>query len=460
VKRKTGNSRREFIKTGLSGLAGTIFIPTIVPGRVLGSNAPSNRICIGAIGVGRISRGHDMPETLKYSHAELIAVCDADSKRMSEGKAWVEKYYQEKRNRQFKGVMTYSDFRELLANPEIDAVLISTPDHWHAIPAMAAARAGKDIYLQKPASLTIQEGRELSNVIHQTGRILQMGSQQRSLSPWPQFKRACELVRNGRIGELHTIKIGLPGDPAGDEEPEMKVPPNLNYDMWLGPTPFVTYTEKRVHPQRGYSRPGWLRCEQFGSGMITGWGAHHIDTAHWGMGTEYTGPVEVTASAEFPKKGLWDVHGDFNVEARYENGVTIHISGSYPNGVQFIGSEGWVFVSRGDVPVTESDPLGSAKNTEALNASDPKILTSEIGPDEIHLYESQEQHGNWLECIRTRKQPVAPVEVGHRSCTACLVSHIAMKLPRTLYWDPVNERFKNDDEANSMLSRPRRLAWR
>jgi myo-inositol 2-dehydrogenase/D-chiro-inositol 1-dehydrogenase len=460
VKRKTGNSRREFLKTGLSGLAGAFVIPTIVPGRVLGSNAPSNRIYIGAIGVGRISRGHDMPETLKYPYAELIAVCDVDAKRASEGKTWVEKYYQKNRNQQFSGVKIYSDFRELLANPEIDAVLISTPDHWHAIPAMAAARAGKDIYLQKPASLTIQEGRELSNVIHQTGRILQMGSQQRSLSPWPQFKRACELVRNGRIGEVNMVKIGLPGDPSGDEELEMKVPANLNYDMWLGPTPFVYYTEKRVHPQHGYSRPGWLRCEQFGSGMITGWGAHHIDTAHWGMGTEYTGPVEVKASAQFPEKGLWDVHGDFNVEARYENGVTMLISGSYPNGVRFIGSEGWIFVSRGDVPVTESDPLGSAKNTDALNASDPKILTSEIGPDEIHLYESQEQHGNWLECIRTRKQPVAPVEVGHRSCTACLVSHIAMKLPRTLYWDPVNERFKNDDEANSMLSRPRRPAWK
>jgi myo-inositol 2-dehydrogenase/D-chiro-inositol 1-dehydrogenase len=460
VKQKTENSRREFLKTGLSGLAGVIVMPTIVPGRVLGSNAPSNRIYIGAIGVGRISRGHDMPEILKYPHAELIAVCDVDAKRAREGKTWVEKYYQENRNQQFRGVRVYSDFRELLANPEIDAVLISTPDHWHAIPAMAAARAGKDIYLQKPASLTIREGRELSDVIHQTGRILQMGSQQRSLSPWPQFKRACELVRNGRIGEVHTVKIGLPGDPAGNEEPEMKVPPNLNYDMWLGPTPFVYYTEKRVHPQHGYSRPGWLRCEQFGSGMITGWGAHHIDTAHWGMGTEYTGPVEVTASAEFPEKGLWDVHGDFNVEAGYENGVTMLISGSYPNGVRFIGSEGWIFVSRGDIPVTDSDPLGSAKNTEALNASDPKILSSEIGPEEIHLYESQEQHGNWLECIRTRKQPVAPVEVGHRSCTACLVSHIAMKLPRTLYWDPVNERFKNDDEANSMLSRPRRLAWR
>ncbi len=372
----------------------------------------------------------------------------------------MEQYYQKHRKKSIKGISVYGDYRELLADERIDAVLISTPDHWHVIPAIDAAMAGKDIYLQKPASLTIAEGRELSNAIHRTGRILQIGSQQRSISPWPQFKRACELVRNGRIGEVHTIYIGLPGDPAGKIEPEMPIPDNLDYDFWLGPTPYVYYTEKRVHPQADYSRPGWLRCEQFGAGMITGWGAHHIDTAHWGMGTEFTGPIEIQADAKFPEKGLWNVHGDFKVKAKYENGVTMHISGEYPNGVKFAGSEGWIFVSRGAYSVTASDPAGVAENAKALNASDPKILTSEIGPNEIHLYKSPEQHGNWLDCIRSRRQPVAPVEVGHRSCSACLVSHIAMKLPRTLYWDPVHERFRNDDEANSMLSRTRRLEWR
>jgi len=453
-------NRRNFMKTGLAGFAGSVLSQTIVPGSVIGANAPSNRIYLGAIGTGRISRAHDMPETLKYPNTELFAVCDVDSKRAREGKEWVEQYYQKHRKKSITGVRVYGDYRELLADERIDAVLVSTPDHWHVIPAIDAARAGKDIYLQKPASLTIAEGRELSNEIHQTGRILQIGSQQRSVSPWPQFKRACELVRNGRIGEVHTIYIGLPGDPAGDGEPEMPVPDNLDYNFWLGPTPYVYYTEKRVHPQADYSRPGWLRCEQFGAGMITGWGAHHIDTAHWGMGTEFTGPVEIKAKAEFPEKGLWNVHGDFKVQAEYENGVTMHLSGRYPNGVKFVGSEGWIFVSRGSYSVTASDPASVAENAKALNASDPAILTSDIGTDEIHLYESQEQHGNWLDCIRSRCQPVAPVEVGHRSCSACLVSHIAMKLPRTLYWDPVHERFRNDDEANSMLSRPRRLQWR
>ncbi|HDQ45802.1 MAG TPA: gfo/Idh/MocA family oxidoreductase [bacterium] len=452
-------SRRSFLKHSI-GAGAAIAFPSIVPASVFGAGAPSNRIAVGAIGVGRISRGHDMPETLGHPQADILAVCDVDSKRAREGKEWVEKYYREKRDKSMRGIRVYEDFRDLLAHAELDAVIISTPDHWHAVPAIAAANAGKDIFLQKPASLTIAEGRALSDTIHRTGRILQIGSQQRSVTPWPQFRRACELVRNGRLGRIQSIEIGLPGDPSGDEEPEMPVPENLNYDFWLGSTPEVYYTEKRVHPQQDYSRPGWLRCEQFGAGMITGWGAHHFDTAHWGMGTEYTGPIEVKATAEFPESGLWDVHGDFQVEAKYANGVTLHASGAYPNGVKFIGTEGWIFVSRGDTGVTASDPVSKTENTEALHASDPRILRSEIGPDEIRLYESPEQHIDWIDCIRTRRQPVAPIEVGHRSCSACLVAHIAMKLNRTLYWDPVAERFKNDDEANRMVSRPMRLPWR
>jgi predicted dehydrogenase len=455
-----GLSRRDFLKTSAVVAGTTIVVPTIVPSCVMGKNAPSNFINIGAIGLGRISRSHDMPETLKYEFTQLVALCDVDRKRLKEGKEWVQKYYTEKRGKPgYTDIQMYDDYRELLENKEIDAVLISTPDHWHAIPAIAAAKAGKDIYLQKPTSLTISEGRALSDAIKETGAIFQIGSQQRSANPWPQFKRACELVRNGRIGKIHTIYVGLPGDPSGDKEPEMPVPENLNYDMWLGSTPQVYYTEKRVHPQHDYSRPGWLRCEQFGAGMITGWGSHHVDTAHWGMGTEFTGPVEVEAEAKFPESGLWDVHGDFNVTAKYANGVTMLISGEYPNGVKFEGEEGWIFVTRGNYAVTPSDPVSKDDNRKSLDASDPTILESEIGPEEINLYHSEEQHGNWLKCIKTREETVAPVEVAHRSCSACLVSHIAMKLPRKLYWDPDKEQFKDDDEANAMLSRPMREPW-
>ena len=454
-------SRRDFLKTTLLTTAGAVAAPTIIPSTFASPNSPNNKINVGVIGCGRIARGHDIPETLKYDSARIVAVCDVDRKRMKEGKEHVENLYKKKTGKEkYVDVKKYEDFRDMCADKNIDAVIISTPDFWHALPAIVAAKAGKDIYLQKPTSLTIAEGRALSDTIHRTGRILQIGSQQRSLDPWPQFHRACELVRNGRIGELHTIKVGLPGDPGGEEEPEMAIPENLNYDMWLGSTPYAYYTEKRVHPQKDYSRPGWLRCEQFGAGMITGWGAHHIDTAHWGMGTEFTGPVEIEARAEFPETGLWNVHGKFDVKAKYANGVTMFINGEFPNGVRFEGSEGWIFVTRGNYAVTASDPVSKEKNSKSLDASDPKILESVIGPDEIHLYQSKEQHGNWLDCIRTRQVPVAPAEIGHRSCSACLVSHIAMKLPRKLYWDPENERFKNDDEANSMLSRPMRLPWR
>ncbi len=427
--------------------------PSIVPSSVLGAFAPSNRINIGAIGNGRISRAHDLPRLWKYDSARIMAVCDLDSHRVEDARTLVNGYYTKKTGKKYDGVTTYGDYRELLANKDVDAVVISTPDHWHAIIAIHAVQAGKDVYLQKPASLTIAEGRALSDAVHRSGRIFQIGSQQRSS---PQFRYAAELVRNGRIGQLRTVQVGLPGDPAGEVEPAMPVPKNLNYDMWLGSTPVAPYTEKRVHPQTGYDRPGWLRCEQFGAGMITGWGAHHIDSAHWGMDTEYTGPIEIWGTAEFPKSGLWDVHGPFKTEALYANGVHMIVSGDFPNGIRFEGSDGWIFVSRGDETVTASDPVSKLQDTQALNASDPKIIKSVIGPDEIHLYDSKDQHGNWLDCIRSRQQPIAPVEVAHRACTACLLHHMAMKLKRKLSWDPSRERFKNDDEANGMLSRPQR----
>ena len=453
--------RRSFIKKATAATAGAIIVPTIIPSHVLGKTAPSNRINIGQIGFGRIASTHDLPETLKHQVAMGVAVADVDINRARQGKKWIEKLYAEQTGKKdYANVAVYQDYREMLNDKSIDAVIISTPDHWHAQPAMDAALAGKDIYLQKPASLTIAEGRQMSDIVNRTGVIFQQGSQQRGAFPWPQFHRACELVRNGRLGELKKIEIGLPGDPGGDEELVMPIPENLDYDMWLGSTPNVYYTENRVHPQDSLTnRPGWLRCEQFGAGMITGWGAHHLDTAHWAMGTEYTGPIEVEAEASFPSSGLWNVHGDFHVWAKYANGVNMEVSGAFPNGVKFIGSEGWIFVSRGNVTVTSSDPTKPDGNLKALDASDPKLLKSEIGPDEIHLYKAPEQHEDWLNAIQSRKDPVAPAEVGHRSCSACLVSHIAMKVPGKLYWDPQRERFNDNDKANSMISRPQRFPF-
>lgn len=462
MKNKTGkHTRREFVKTSLAGMAGAFVLPTIVPSTVFGKTAPSNKIHVAQIGFGRIALTHDLPLTIKHDITRVIAIADVDRNRLAQGKEWVLNYYEEKKGKKnFVDVALYQDYREMLPDKNIDAVVISTPDHWHAQPAIEAALAGKDIYLQKPASLTIEEGRQMSNIVSCTGRIFQQGSQQRSADPWPQFKKACELVRNGRIGDIHTIYVGLPGDPSGPEEPEMPVPENLDYDMWLGSTPSVYYTENRVHSQTAITnRPGWLRCEQFGAGMITGWGAHHIDTAHWGMGTEYTGPIEIEGSAEFPKKGLWNVHGDFKNTAKYANGVIMHLSGDYPNGVKFVGSKGWIFVSRGAVQVTSSDPIAGNTELQALDASDRKILDSVIGPNEIHLYDSPEQHKNWIDSIISREETVAPAEIGHRSCSACLLNHIAMKLPGKLYWDPEKESFLDNHKANSMLSRPLRYPY-
>jgi len=450
--------RRKFITGTIAAAGGTLVFPAIVPPSVFKKNSPGNMINIGQIGFGRIAMTHDLAETLKYDSARVVAVADFDSKRLAKGKEFIEDYYTRKTGRSgYVNVKTYDDYHEIISDTGIDAVIISTPDHWHSQPAIEAALAGKDIYLQKPTSLTIAEGRLLSDVVQRKKVILQVGTQQRSSA---QFRIAAELVRNGRIGKLHTVKIGLPGDPAGPEAPEMPVPENLNYDSWLGSTPLAYYTEIRVHPQNSITdRPGWLRCEQFGAGMITGWGQHHYDSAAWGMDTELTGPVSVEAVAEFPKSGLWDVHGDFMAKAEYSNGITVFTSGAYPNGIRYEGTEGWIFVTRGAYSVTPSDPVQQKAGSRALEASDPRILTSVIGRDEIHLYESREQHGNWLDCVKSRKEPISPVEKGHRACTVCLVTHIAMKLGRKLNWDPGNERFINDDEANSMLSRPQRAPY-
>lgn len=430
--------------------------PTIVPASVFGKNAPSNKINIGQIGCGRIAREHDLPGTWQHDVARIVAVSDVDSKRMREGKELVEKYYTEKMGTPYLNVKQYGDYHEMLADKDIDAVIISTPDHWHSQPAMEAALAGKHIYLQKPTSLTIKEGRQLVEVVNKTGVILQLGTQQRSSE---QFRIAAELVRNGRIGKLHTVRIGLPGDPSGPEAPAMAIPTNLNFDMWLGSTPEVPYTEIGVHPQHDYSRPGWLRLENYGAGMITGWGQHHFDSAAWGMDTELTGPRFIEAVAEFPRSGLWNVHGDFMVKAEYDNGITMFTSGGYPNGIRYEGSEGWVWVSRGSYTASASDPVAQGNNAKALDASDPKILQSVIGPGEIHLYQSEEHHGNWLDCIQSGKEPLSPAEIGHRACSVCLVSHVAMKVGRKLEWDPKAERFVNDDEANSHLSRPQRAPY-
>lgn len=449
--------RRNFINKTALGTAAAVGFPSIVPASVLGKGAPSNKINIGQIGCGRIARDHDIKDTIRFEDARYVAVCDLDSKRVADAKVLVDSFYNEKTGKEkYMDAKMYEDYREMLLNKDIDAVVISTPDHWHSQPAMEAALAGKDIYLQKPTSLTVREGQQLMAAVKQKNVILQVGTQQRAM---PQFRVAAELVRNGRIGKVHTVKIGLPGDPGGPEVTEMPVPKNLNYEMWLGSTPELPYNEIGVHPQNDYSRPGWLRHRNYGAGMITGWGQHHYDSAAWGMNTELTGPISVEALSEFPKSGFWNVHGDFLVKHEYENGMTVYTSGGYTNGIKYVGEDGWIFVSRGDYQASASDPVDQEKSAQALNASDPSILTSIIGENETHLEVIEDQHGNWLDCIKSRKAPISPIEKGHKACTICLISDIAMQFDRKLAWNPETETFVNDDEANTMLRREQRTPY-
>jgi myo-inositol 2-dehydrogenase/D-chiro-inositol 1-dehydrogenase len=462
--REVGISRRAFVQRGAMVAAGAA-APLIIPSRLLGSRAPSNRIRVGHIGAGRIAQGHDMPGVAGSGLADVLAVCDLDSRRAASGRQRVEQL-QAGREAPAPPVDIYADYREMLERSDIDAVVISTPDHWHAEPALAAVYAGKDVYLQKPMTMTHAEGVLLRDAVAKTGRIVQIGSQQRSWGPNEQFRKAVELVRSGRVGQIRRVEVGLPTDPTAPDQPEQPVPAHLNYEAWLGPTPLVYYTEQRVHPQAlrpdgtpdVSSRPGWLRNDAYCLGMITGWGAHHFDTAHWGMDLEHAGPSRVEGRGEFPPQDrIWNVHGAYHVELTYPGGILMTVSDELPNGVRFIGDEGWIFVSRDAQGATASDPASRATSLKPLDASDARLL--DPNGVTVQLPSSTSHHRNWLECVASRQTPLAPAPVAHRSNTACIVSWIAMKLGRPLTWDPDAERFVNDAEANAMLSRPERAPY-
>jgi predicted dehydrogenase len=318
--------------------------------------------------------------------------------------------------------------------------MVSTPDHWHVPMAIAAAKAGKDICCEKPLTLSIAEGRILSDTVRRYKRVFRTDSEFRSISC---FQRACELVLNGRIGKLHTIRTGVPaGDVACGPQPEMAVPKELDYDLWLGPAPLAAYTEKRVHPPHTYGRPGWMRVLDYCEGMVSNWGAHLNDIAQWGNGTERTGPVEVEGKGRFPADGLWNVLLDFEVRYRFANGVEMFYDTSRPY-VRFEGSEGWVEADYGK---------------RSLKTHPESIVKSPIGPDEIHLPLKHEKR-DFIDCVKTRGKTLADAEVGHRTTSLCQLGHIAIQVGRKLKWDPDAERFVNDEPANRLLSRSMRSPW-
>ena len=441
--------------------AGTaLAFPTIIPARVLGANAPSNALNVAQIGCGRIGRTMDAPGFMRAKGARIVAACDLDARRLEDMRRDVARHYKASAD----SIVGARDFHDLISRSDIDIVSISTPDHWHAQIAIEAAFAGKHVYMQKPASLTIREGRLFSAAVTEANRKFLLGSQQRSSS---QFQKACAFVREGRLGKIKAIEVGLPGDPGGGNTKEMPVPQCLDYDFWLGSTPKVYYTEDRVHSQNAdlrkavNSRPGWLRCEQFGAGMITGWGSHHLDIVHWGMGWEGMGAKYVEGKGKFHTGGLWDVHGEYDITLTYPDGTPVRVWDKFPNGVRFIGEKGWIFVSRGAAKMTASDPVSPGRPLKALDASNPALIA---GNPSVVLYPhfgtgKRPHHQNLIDAIKGNYESLVPAETAHRSCTACLLSWIGMKLGRKLEWDWKKEQFVNDPEANAMLEREERAPY-
>ncbi len=448
VKENSRLTRRQWIATAGAAIAA----PAIVPSSVLGANAPSNRINVALIGCGNQSRA-DLPSMLRQPDAQVVAVCDVN--RGSDGYARpehflgrepaqkkVNEYYAQKtRSGEFKGCDAYADFRDVLAREDVDAVMIVLPDHWHALATIKACEAGKDVYCQKPMSLTIHDGQQMIKAVRKHERILQTGSQYRSNSV---VRRMCELVRNGRIGEVKRAVSIINGSGAGPAPgwSEMPVPAGFDYDMWLGPAPMAPY-----HIDRCLYR---FRFHQdYSGGQVTNTGAHATDIVQWALGKDGTGPVEF----ENQEGTVWPPQGHL-----YTTAMKAHFRARYADGIEFVcrtqdpgfgarieGTEGWVQFT--------------VNNMKEVEASSDAIKNSVIGPDEIRLPVSKNHYRNFLDSVKSRKDPIEPVEVGHRTASICHAGNIAMRLNRKLQWDPNAERFLDDDQANEMLQRPYRKPW-
>lgn len=418
-------NRRRFLQTS----AATLAAPTIVPATAFAKGrrpAPSDRVVVGSIGTGDLGRRHHLQhKLLPNPRIEMAAVCDVDRNHRDMA---AEDVFKATGRR----VGVYRDFRDLCDRQDIDAVLIATPDHWHALTAIYAMESGKDVYCEKPLSLTIAEGQAMVKAARRYGSIVQTGSQQRSDD---RFRLACELVRNEKIGQLVHVDTNIGGIDGGSWQAPTTPPPELDWNFWLGPAPYAEYAPNRVHYQfRWFS--------DYSGGKMTDWGAHHNDIAQWGIGADGSGPVKVSGTASWHENGPHDVPGEFDVTYTYENGVVLECHSQGENGIKFTGKDGWVFVSRGKI-----------------EASDPQLLKTEFASTDTRLYVSRDHHNNWLDCIQSRELPICDVEIGHRSVTICHLGNIAMKLGRELKWDPVGEKFVDDEQANRMASKPMRAPW-
>ena len=434
-------SRRQFLRHGSAALGVAAAVPYIIPSQLgkAASAPPSERIAMGAIGLGG-QGSRDMRNFMTCPDVHILAVCDVDAARRGKAKAIVDDYY---RN---KDCAVFNDFRELLARDDIDAVLIATGERWHSLLSILAAKAGKDIYCEKPMSMTVAEGRTVADTMKRYAIVYQCGTQRRSMRS---FSFAVHTARSGRLGKLHTLRSYVMAGRSCAPHQREPVPQSLDYDMWLGPAPFVPYSP-------GFLSFTWKNHFAYSGGMVTDWGAHCNDLAQWAHDSDLTGPVEYEGSAEFPKEGFCNVPIHLGVTATYADGVKLILHEEkkppvWPNSntqlaVKFEGTEGWVYVDDGG-------------NVDA----EPKSLLKgrKFGPQQWTDAANWEgHHRNFLDCVKTRAQPIAPAEVAHRSTTTCHVANICLRLGRKLRWNPKVERFVKDTEADRMLARAMRPPWR
>ncbi len=436
-------SRRAFLKR----MGAITLAPYFVPSTALGTRtrrAPAERINLAVIGLKKMGGAH-VRNLLAYGDVQIVAVCDVRGDLLEATRQRVEAHYAAQRETaSYRGCGAYNEYERVLERNDVDAVIVAVPDHWHAIISIAACRAGKDVYCEKPLSLTICEAREMVRAARRYGTVFQTGSQQRS--SW-EFRRACELVRNGYIGEVQTVHVEV--GPVSQEVclPEEPVPPGFDYDRWLGPAPWALYNKLRVG---SYYNDGWRRIRDYSGGKMTDWGAHHFDIVQWGLGMDESGPIEISPPPRRPSRGplpeiiegtgASPLDPSWGLEYRYANGVRVVKDGT--SGVLFVGTEGKIGVNRGE-----------------LRAWPESLRGYTLGTGDVRLYRSSNHYQNWLDCIRTRRRPICDVEVGCRSATVCHLGAIALWLDRSIRWDPEREEIVGDDYAARWLDRPRRAPY-
>ena len=424
--KRTAVSRRNFLK-GAAALA--LAGPYVVTSAALGAGdrpAASNRITMAHIGIGNQGSGH-FGGMLGNAGAQILAVGDVRKwVRDKCQKAVEDRYGQAKASGEYKGCAAYNDFREIAARTDIDATVVAVPDHWHALVAIELLKSGKDVYCEKPLALTVKQARAMVTATRRYGRVFQTGSQQRSSA---EFRKACELVRNGRIGKVLTVNVNVGGPSTERYYPEEPIPEGFDWEFWLGPAPWAPHNSERCSGNYG---GGWRMVRDYSGGMMTDWGAHHFDIAQWGLGMDDTGPVEI-----LPADGK-DVP---RLTYKYANGVVMYHGGG-GNGVLFTGEKGKVEVNRG-----------------YFKSYPDEIGQEPLGPSDIRLYASNNHMGDFLQCLKTRQRPICDVEIGCRSVSVCHLGNIAFWINRPLKWDPVKEEIVGDPEASRWLDRPMRAPW-